>query len=83
MFRKPDTQKILRVAGMRHVMKMMEAIEDGQIDDAAVVELYLCDHGCFGSPLLTENAFVAEYRWRQMQFPDELRSKGYQASERP
>ena len=71
----PDTQKVLRVTGVRHVMKMMEAIEDGQIDDTAVVEMYLCDHGCLGSPLLNENAFVAEYRLRQMQFPDELEAK--------
>jgi anti-sigma regulatory factor (Ser/Thr protein kinase)/iron only hydrogenase large subunit-like protein len=62
---KAENQKVLRVAGIKHVMKMMEAIEDGQIDDVAVVELYVCDHGCFGSPLLTDNPFVAEYRWLQ------------------
>jgi anti-sigma regulatory factor (Ser/Thr protein kinase)/Na+-translocating ferredoxin:NAD+ oxidoreductase RNF subunit RnfB len=58
-----DRTKVLQAAGMRHVIKMLDQIEDGQIDDVAVVELYVCDHGCFGSPLLTENPFLAEHRW--------------------
>jgi anti-sigma regulatory factor (Ser/Thr protein kinase)/iron only hydrogenase large subunit-like protein len=74
-------EKVLRVAGIKHVMKMMEAIEDGQIDDVAVVELYVCDHGCFGSPLLMDNPFVAEHRWRQMEYTADARARAVRRKE--
>ena len=28
-----------------------------------VLELFACDQGCFGSPLLKENSYIAYYRW--------------------
>jgi iron only hydrogenase large subunit-like protein len=74
-------EKVLRVAGIKHVMKMMEAIEDGQIDDVAVVELYVCDHGCFGSPILMDNPFVAEHRWRQMEYTADARARAVRRKE--
>jgi anti-sigma regulatory factor (Ser/Thr protein kinase)/iron only hydrogenase large subunit-like protein len=76
-----DSGKVLRVAGMRHVMKMMEEIEEGQINDVAVVELYVCDHGCFGSPLLTENPFLAQHRWRQTDYKADAGAKAVRRRE--
>ena len=58
---------VLQVAGLHHVLKMLEAVEDGLVGDVAVLELFACDGGCFGSPLLIEDASIARYRWRQMQ----------------
>jgi Fe-S-cluster-containing hydrogenase component 2 len=78
---KAENQKVLRVTGIKHVMKMMEQIEDGEINDVAVVEMYVCDHGCFGSPFLTENPFVAEHRWRQMEYMADARAKAMRRKE--
>lgn len=54
---------VLTVTGVRHVLAVFESIEDGRLEDVAVVEPYLCDGGCFGSPLLADDAYVAAWRW--------------------
>jgi anti-sigma regulatory factor (Ser/Thr protein kinase)/Fe-S-cluster-containing hydrogenase component 2 len=51
------------VSGVTHVLAVLEQIEDGRLTDVAVVEPFICDGGCFGSPLLGEDAFVAVWRW--------------------
>ena len=43
---------LLVVTGVAHVLAVLERIEDGLLADVAVVEPYVCDGGCFGSPLL-------------------------------
>ena len=53
----------LVVTGTTHVGAVLEQIEDGLLDDVAVVEPYACDGGCFGSPLLSEDHHVAGRRW--------------------
>ena len=55
----------LVVTGTTHVSVVLEEIEDGLLDDVAVVEPYACDGGCFGSPLLSEDHHVAARRWSQ------------------
>jgi len=54
----------LVVTGLRHVLRVLEEIEDGLLGDVLAVEPYVCDGGCFGSPLLAEDAAVATHRWR-------------------
>ncbi len=55
---------VLVVAGVREVQRTLEALEMGQWDeDVQVLELFLCDHGCFGSPLYREAATMARHRW--------------------
>jgi anti-sigma regulatory factor (Ser/Thr protein kinase)/Fe-S-cluster-containing hydrogenase component 2 len=54
---------LLVVNGVAHVTAVLEQIEDGVLTGVAAVEPYLCDGGCFGSPLLAEDAFVATWRW--------------------
>jgi anti-sigma regulatory factor (Ser/Thr protein kinase)/Na+-translocating ferredoxin:NAD+ oxidoreductase RNF subunit RnfB len=56
---------VLQVTGLPSVLRILEAIEDGRAGDIAVVELFACEGGCFGSPLLSEEAALAVYRWRQ------------------
>ena len=53
----------LVVTGVRHVLAVLEDLEDGLLDDVAVVEPYACEGGCFGSPLLAEDHHVAARRW--------------------
>ncbi len=53
----------LVVTGASHVMDVLERLENGLLTGIAVVEPYLCEGGCFGSPLLAEEAHVAAWRW--------------------
>ena len=54
---------LLVVTGVPHVLAVLEAVEDGRLPGVAAIEPYLCDGGCFGSPLLGEDAHVAAWRW--------------------
>lgn len=62
-----EDARIMRVSGLAHVVRVLEAIEDGLMADPVVLELYACDEGCFGSPLLHEDAFVARRRHRYVR----------------
>ncbi len=57
------TDDLLVVDGVAHVVAVLEQIEDGVLSGVSAVEPYLCDGGCFGSPLLAEDARVAAWRW--------------------
>ncbi|MEW6197649.1 MAG: [Fe-Fe] hydrogenase large subunit C-terminal domain-containing protein [Planctomycetota bacterium] len=56
-------ERVLRATGLRHVMSILNAIEDGLANDLTVVEPWACDEGCFGSPLLADDPFLARRRW--------------------
>jgi anti-sigma regulatory factor (Ser/Thr protein kinase)/Fe-S-cluster-containing hydrogenase component 2 len=62
-------REVLRVTGLIHVLRALEEAENGRMGDVAVLELYACDEGCFGSPLLTEDPFVALHRSHQAAEP--------------
>ena len=55
----------LTVTGAAHVLAILEQIEDGLITDIEVVLPYMCEGGCFGSPLLSEDHHLATRRWAQ------------------
>lgn len=55
---------VLRASGVTHVMSVLEAMEDGDLTQWAIIELYACDQGCFGSAVWSEDAFVAQARRR-------------------
>ena len=59
----PAADGALRVTGIAHVLAVLEEAEDGLLADVPVLEPFACPQGCFGSPLLPEDAFVAERRW--------------------
>jgi len=59
----PPDNGVLRVTGRSHVMNILEAIEDGRAADLDMVEPWLCDAGCFGSPLMADDPFLARRRW--------------------
>ncbi len=54
---------LLVVTGVAHVLAVLEEIEDGRLPGVAAVEPFVCDGGCFGSPLLDEDGCVAAWRW--------------------
>ena len=51
------------VTGVAHVLAVLEAVEDDRLPGVSAIEPYICDGGCFGSPLLGEDACVAAWRW--------------------
>lgn len=53
----------LRVNGIKHVINVLEKVENGRLKDVRILELYACYRGCFGSSLYFEEPFVARYRW--------------------
>ncbi len=55
----------LRVSGIRHVLAVLEQIEDGLFPEVTVLEPYACAGGCFGSPLLALDHHVSRYRWQR------------------
>ena len=56
-------RQTLQVSGIRHVINVLEAIENGRVNDYTLIELYACDQGCFGSPVWVEDPFMAQPRF--------------------
>lgn len=78
------TRTIINIAvdGIHEVIKILEEIENGKLDDIDFVELLACGGGCVGGPLTVENSYVCSNRIRNMialgdtkpvQLPDESR----------
>ncbi len=65
--RDPQPQGVLHISGIHHVMNVLEKAENGLLNDVHVLELFMCDQGCFGSPLMVEDPFVARHRWLNTQ----------------
>jgi hypothetical protein len=61
----PAEKRVLMVSGIRHVVNVLEQVENGQVQDVRVLELFACDQGCFGSPIFSENPFLAHHRWME------------------
>ncbi|MGI5940370.1 MAG: [Fe-Fe] hydrogenase large subunit C-terminal domain-containing protein [Thermoleophilia bacterium] len=53
------------VTGVEHVVAVLEQLEDGLLDEIAVIEPYACLGGCFGSPLLKDDYHVIHHRWEE------------------
>ena len=56
---------VLMVSGVDHCLSVLDRLENGLVTGVDVLELYLCDQGCFGSSLLPEDGFIARHRWQQ------------------
>ncbi|MFA7636277.1 MAG: [Fe-Fe] hydrogenase large subunit C-terminal domain-containing protein [Monoglobales bacterium] len=61
-----DTIINIAVDGIDEVIKILEEIENGKIDDIDFVELLACNGGCVGGPLTVENSYVCSNRIRNM-----------------
>jgi anti-sigma regulatory factor (Ser/Thr protein kinase) len=58
--------ELLRVTGLRGVLRVLDRIENGQLGDVRLLEAWACEGGCCGSPLLREEPAVAEHRARRL-----------------
>ena len=56
----------IAVDGINEVIKILEEIENGKLDDIDYVELLACSGGCVGGPLTVENSYVCSNRIRNM-----------------
>ncbi|MCI8360277.1 MAG: 4Fe-4S dicluster domain-containing protein [Clostridiales bacterium] len=52
----------LAADGMENVIKVLEEVEDGKLDDVHFIELNACAGGCVGGVLTVENPYVAKTR---------------------
>ncbi len=64
--RAAHVDKIVSVDGIHNVIKVLEAIEDGKLNDIEYVEALACTGGCVGGPLVAENNFVANSRIKRI-----------------
>ena len=63
--RAPEPRGVMQVTNVHHDVALLEKMENGLLSDIRVLELFACDSGCFGSPLLHEDAFIGRTRWRK------------------
>lgn len=54
--------KTIAADGVENCVKILEAIEDGSLDDIEFIELNACTGGCVGGVMNVENPFVARSR---------------------
>ncbi len=52
--------------GVENCVKILEAVEDGSLDDIEFIELNACTAGCVGGVMNVENPFVARARLYQI-----------------
>jgi len=58
----PRPEGVLRVTGLRHVVRVLELAEAGALAGVRLIEPFACDGGCDGSPYLGVDPFVASHR---------------------
>lgn len=58
----PTPAGVLRVEGMRRVLRMLAAAERGHLPDVEVLDLRACPGGCAGSPVSGGDPALLEYR---------------------
>ena len=59
--------RVIAADGMDRVIGLLEAIENGALDDVDYVEALACPGGCVGGPLVAENASLARSRLRDLE----------------
>ncbi len=60
-------EKYLAADGIENVMKVLNALEDGQLNSLEFIELNACVGGCVGGVMNVENPFVAKARIRELK----------------
>ncbi len=57
-----EVENYLEVDGINNVIKVLEEVELGKLDDVEFIECSACAGGCVGGPLLIQNPFIAKNR---------------------
>ncbi len=61
-----DTENYISVDGINDVIKILEQVDDGLLDDIDFIEASACVGGCIGGPLTVENPFVAKTKFNHV-----------------
>ena len=57
-----DSDNILSVDGIHNVIRVLEEVENGKLENLDFLEGLACTGGCVGGPLMFENPFVGKTR---------------------
>ncbi|MEA4960505.1 [Fe-Fe] hydrogenase large subunit C-terminal domain-containing protein [Lutispora sp.] len=57
-----DIENYLAVDGIHDVIRVLEEIELGKLEDVEFIECSACTGGCVGGPLVIQNSFIAKNR---------------------
>jgi len=61
-----ELDNVIWVDGMDHVVKILEAAENGKLFQFDFLECRACTGGCVGGPLMVENVFLAANRLQRL-----------------
>lgn len=56
----------IAVDGIENVIKVLEEVENGRLEDVDFIEGLACTEGCLGGPLTVENNFVAKNKLEKL-----------------
>jgi anti-sigma regulatory factor (Ser/Thr protein kinase) len=59
------TKDELVVSGARRVLRALSEAEAGALEETSLLELFMCEGGCDGSPYLSANPFLSLQRWQR------------------
>ena len=64
----------LRIDGIRNVIRFLDRLENGIVEDVDFVDMYACDNGCVGGVFAKEDPHIAEYRIKRIadNFPEKI-----------
>ncbi len=67
----------LRIDGIRNVIRFLNRLENGIVEDVDFVDMYACDNGCVGGVFAKEDPHIAEYRIKRIAdaFPEKISKK--------
>ena len=71
----------LRIYGIRYVMRILEQVENGLLNNIPVLIPYACDLGCFGSPLMIGDPFTAQHAFLQRHKTAQTPGRVFERSE--
>ncbi len=62
-----EIESAIAVDGVENVIKILEELENGQLQDVDFIEGLACTGGCVGGPLTVINSFVSKNRLRKIE----------------
>ncbi len=64
----------LRIDGIKNVIRFLDRLENGIVEDVDFVDMYSCDNGCVGGVFAKEDPHIAEYRIKRIadRFPERI-----------
>ncbi len=64
----------LRIDGIQNVIRFLDRLENGIVEDVDFVDMYSCDNGCVGGVFAREDPHIAEYRIKRIadRFPEKI-----------